>query len=229
MFPRRAADGRGAPVRARGARHRRCPATAVFDDVERLVRNLIAMNGILRDREHASIRLVMNPDRMVVKEAMRTFTYLNLYGYLTDAVVVNRVFPDGRRASTSPTGATAAGAAGATSGGVRPGAGPARRRTSSDEVVGPEMLDRLGDEMFAGVEPAARAARELTQELTVGNGSATLRLDLPFAEQGDIEAEEDRPGADRRASTARSARWCCRRPWATTVPPVRRCATARST
>ena len=35
----------------------------------------------------------MNPDRMVVKEAMRTFTYLNLYGYLTDAVVVNRVLP----------------------------------------------------------------------------------------------------------------------------------------
>ena len=36
----------------------------------------------------------MNPDRMVIKEAQRTFTYLNLYGYLTDAVVVNRVFPE---------------------------------------------------------------------------------------------------------------------------------------
>ena len=36
----------------------------------------------------------MTPDRMVVAEAMRTFTYLNLYGYLTDAVVVNRVFPE---------------------------------------------------------------------------------------------------------------------------------------
>ena len=35
----------------------------------------------------------MNPDRMVIGEAMRTFTYLNLYGYLTDAVVVNRLFP----------------------------------------------------------------------------------------------------------------------------------------
>src|SRR3954453_6162228 len=69
------------------------PGEAVFDDVERLVSNLVAMNVILRDRSHTSIRLVMNPDRMVIKEAMRTFTYLNLYGYLTDAVVVNRVFP----------------------------------------------------------------------------------------------------------------------------------------
>ena len=40
------------------------------------------------------MRLVMTPDRMVVDEARRTFTYLNLYGYLTDAVVVNRVFPE---------------------------------------------------------------------------------------------------------------------------------------
>ena len=36
----------------------------------------------------------MNPDRMVVRESMRTFTYLNLYGYLTDAVVVNRILPE---------------------------------------------------------------------------------------------------------------------------------------
>ena len=66
------------------------PGDAVFDDVERLARNLVAMNGILRDRTRTTIRLVMSPDRMVVKEAMRTFTYLNLYGYLTDAVIVNR-------------------------------------------------------------------------------------------------------------------------------------------
>ena len=51
------------------------------------------MNEILRDRERATVRLVMNPDKMVIGEAMRTFTYLNLYGYLTDAVIVNRVFP----------------------------------------------------------------------------------------------------------------------------------------
>ena len=74
-----------------------CRAEDVFTEVQRLVRNLIAMNEILRDRGHASIRLVMNPDRMVIREAQRTFTYLNLYGYLTDAVVVNRVFPRGGR------------------------------------------------------------------------------------------------------------------------------------
>ena len=70
------------------------PSEAVFADVKRLSESLIALNEILRDRERASVRLVMNPDRMVIGEAMRTFTYLNLYGYLTDAVVVNRIFPE---------------------------------------------------------------------------------------------------------------------------------------
>ncbi|MGH2883065.1 MAG: ArsA family ATPase, partial [Solirubrobacteraceae bacterium] len=71
------------------------PSRAVFADIERLSQNLIAMNEILRDRTRSTIRLVMNPDKMVIGEAMRTFTYLNLYGYLTDAVIVNRLFPAG--------------------------------------------------------------------------------------------------------------------------------------
>ena len=45
------------------------PGDAVLEDVQRLARNLIAMNEILRDREHASLRLVMNPERMVIEEA----------------------------------------------------------------------------------------------------------------------------------------------------------------
>ena len=103
------------------------PGEDVFGEVQRLVRNLIAMNEILRDREHASIRLVMNPDRMVIREAQRTFTYLNLYGYLTDAVVVNRVFPEEVAGGyfgawrAQPERAPARGPRG-----LRPGAGAAR-------------------------------------------------------------------------------------------------------
>ena len=70
------------------------PDEKVIGEVQRLVGNLVAMHELLRDASRVSMRLVMTPDRMVVAEAMRTYTYLNLYGYLTDAVVVNRVFPD---------------------------------------------------------------------------------------------------------------------------------------
>ncbi len=177
---------------ARGCSTCRCPGEAVFDDVERLVRNLVAMNAILRDRVHTSIRLVMNPDRMVVKEAMRTFTYLNLYGYLTDAVVVNRVLPRGgrrrllRRLARAPAGAHGAGALR-----LRARPDPDRAVLRRSEVIG------RGDARPARRRAVRRAPTptrvlhdELTQELTAENGRATLRLPLPFAERGDIELKK---------------------------------------
>src|ERR671936_2505936 len=133
------------------------PSEAVFDDVQRLVHNLVAMNGILRDRTATSLRLVMNPDRMVIREAMRTFTYLNLYGYLTDAVVVNRMFPeevDGGyfsawRAVQQEHMEL-----------VSSAFSPVPILTApffEQEVVGPEMLDRLGDQLFDGADERAPA------------------------------------------------------------------------
>jgi arsenite-transporting ATPase len=166
------------------------PTERVFDDVERLVTNLGSMNGILRDRSTTSIRLVMNPDRMVIREAMRTYTYLNLYGYLTDAVVVNRVFPEeagdgyfaGWRALQQEQMEL-----------VRSAFAPVPILTApylEQEVVGGEMLDRLGDEIFDGGDAAALLHDDLSQELVSDNGSATLRLAVPFAAKGDIDLKK---------------------------------------
>jgi arsenite-transporting ATPase len=162
------------------------PDAEVFDDAQRLVRNLIALNEILRDRDRASIRLVMNPDRMVIKEAQRTFTYLNLYGYLTDAVVVNRLFPDEladgyfgdwrqRQAERLAE--------------VEEGFAPVPVFTSryfEQEVIGPRMLDRLGSEIFGERSPADLMHAELAQELTSSNGRATLRIAVPFGDRRDL-------------------------------------------
>jgi arsenite/tail-anchored protein-transporting ATPase len=162
------------------------PSDAVFDDVQRLVRNLVAMNEILRDRTATSIRLVMSPDRMVIREAMRTFTYLNLYGYLTDAVIVNRVFPEevahgyfaAWRAHQQEQMEL-----------VRSAFAPVPILSCpyfECEVIGASMLDRLAGETFGELEPDAVLHEELSQELVASNGSATLRLPIPFADKADI-------------------------------------------
>jgi arsenite-transporting ATPase len=161
------------------------PSEAVFADIQRLSQNLIAMNEILRDRQHSTVRLVMNPDRMVIGEAMRTFTYLNLYGYLTDAVVVNRVFP-------SEVGDYFAGWRKVQEEHlelVRSAFAPVpvlQAPYFDREVLGAEMLDRLASELFDGHAAEGVLHDTLTQQLDVGDGSATLRLALPFARKGDI-------------------------------------------
>jgi arsenite/tail-anchored protein-transporting ATPase len=161
------------------------PGEEVLDDVHRLVRSLIAMNEILRDTERVSVRLVMTPDRMVIDEARRTFTYLNLYGYLTDAVVVNRVFPpevgpyfEGWRARQQAHLQEVVDAFGPV---------PVLRAPFfPDEVAGPAALDRLSEALFDGGCPSALLHSTLSQELVVQPDAATLRLDLPFAHKDEI-------------------------------------------
>ncbi|MGH2987586.1 MAG: ArsA family ATPase, partial [Solirubrobacterales bacterium] len=180
------------------------PEAEVFDDAQRLVRNLIALNEILRDRDRASIRLVMNPDRMVIKEAQRTFTYLNLYGYLTDAVVVNRLFPDEladgyfgdwRRRQAQRLAE------------VDEGFAPVPVLTSryfEQEVMGPRMLDRLGAELFGERSPAELMHTELAQELSSINGRATLKIPVPFGDKRDLALKK--VGAELVVSVGRQKR-----------------------
>lgn len=161
------------------------PGDDALDDVQQLTRNLIAMNEILRDHERVSVRLVMNPDRMVVDEARRTFTYLNLYGFLTDAVVVNRVFPEGVGAYFDAWRARQERQIADVESAFAPV--PVLRAPYFDEeVVGPEMLDRLGEELFDGHDVADVLHCRLSHELVVQRDSATLRVDLPLAEKGRI-------------------------------------------
>ena len=167
------------------------PSQAVFADIQRLSKNLIEMNEILRDRERCTVRLVMNPDKMVIGEAMRTFTYLNLYGYLTDAVIVNRIFPSEvgdyfagwRRMQEEHLEL------------VRSAFAPVPVLCApyfDTEVLGGEMLDRLRDALFGSGEhdPAAVLHDSLSQELKVSDDGAELRLTLPFARKGDISLKK---------------------------------------
>ena len=167
------------------------PGEEVLAEVNGLVRNLIAMNDILRDSDSASIRLVMNADRMVIKEAQRTFTYLNLYGYLTDAVVVNRLFPD--EVSDGYFGPWRKRQAERLNE-IEDGFAPVpvlEARYFADEVVGPKMLDRLGEELFAEQDVAALLLREQAHEFSEGpNGDTTLRIRVPFAERSQVSLKQ---------------------------------------
>jgi arsenite/tail-anchored protein-transporting ATPase len=57
-------------------------------------------------------------------------------------------------------------------------------------VLGDEMLDRLAGAVFDGQDPAAVLHDRLSQELVTDNGTATLRVDVPFAERGDLSLKK---------------------------------------
>src|SRR5207248_10213009 len=66
----------------------------VFAAIGRLYDRLDGVRELLTDPARTSVRLVVNPERMVIAEARRTATYLSLFGYRVDAVIANRLLPE---------------------------------------------------------------------------------------------------------------------------------------
>jgi arsenite-transporting ATPase len=189
VFPQRSRLMDAARPLARAMLDVSLPGDAVMAEIESLTRNLIAMNEILRDHEHVSLRLVMTPDRMVIDEARRTFTYLNLYGFLTDAVVVNRVFPEQVGDYFGPWRVKQQEHLAA----VRDAFAPLPVLCApyfAREVIGADPLDDLAGALFAEHEPAAVLHRTVTQDLVMDSGGARLRLELPFAEKGKVALKQ---------------------------------------
>ncbi len=69
------------------------PTDAYFAAVQGLFNNLEGVDQLLRDPGVTSVRLVTNPEKMVVRETQRAFMYFCMYGMTTDAVIINRLLP----------------------------------------------------------------------------------------------------------------------------------------
>ncbi|MEL6657355.1 MAG: TRC40/GET3/ArsA family transport-energizing ATPase [Bacteroidota bacterium] len=70
------------------------PLDKGLEEMDELFNKLEKIQQVFLDPEVASIRIVTNPERMVIKEARRAYTYLQLYGYNVDGVVINRILPE---------------------------------------------------------------------------------------------------------------------------------------
>jgi arsenite-transporting ATPase len=162
------------------------PERDVFDSVEDLVQQLARLHGVLSDRELASVRLVVNPEKMVIRETQRTFTYLNLYGYVTDAVVCNRVLPaivgDAYFARWKK----------AQEGYLRlideafaplPVLSVPLLR---DEVTGLEALREMAGHIFGDDDPTRIYYPTVAHEVRTEDGGFVLSLGAPFATKDDI-------------------------------------------
>jgi len=163
------------------------PSDEVFDSIQVGLNRLQRLHRILADAKTASIRLVVNPEKMVIKEAQRTYTYLGLYGYMTDLVVCNRVYPESVQdsyfagwkdiqqkymavieESFAPL--------------------PIRRIPLFDqEVVGMEMLGRMAGVLFGDDDPAAVMYTGKAQTITKRDGEYILSVPLPLASKEAID------------------------------------------
>ncbi len=163
------------------------PGSEVFNQAEDLVRQLGRLRDLLADRQRASVRLVLNPERMVIREAQRTLTYLTLYGYGTDLVICNRVLPDSVQdayftawhesqkkhlqfihEAFSPL--------------------PIREvPLFPQEAVGFEMLQQTGAALFGEEDPLTLYYDGQSHSVQREDGGYVLDIELPFGQKGNID------------------------------------------
>ena len=163
------------------------PQDRLFGAVDDLYRNLEGVRDILRDVGTTSVRLVVNAEKMVIAEARRTYTYLNLFGYHVDAVVVNRLLPQEvtdpwferwKALQAEHLKTVEQGFAGV----------PILKAPLFDEeVVGLDALDRLAGAVYA--DRAADAVYRQTEPLRFDRTDEgyTMSLTLPFVGKGEVD------------------------------------------
>lgn len=157
------------------------PDDEVFAAVRELFAKLEEMRDILTDPATSSVRLVLNPEKMVIKESQRTFTYLNLYGYATDLVVCNRVLPDAVNDSYFEAWKETQARHYQQ---VEEGFAPLpilKAPLMEEEVVGLAMLERFGEALYGALDPTAVLYQGQIHHIGQEDGQYVLTLTVPFA------------------------------------------------
>lgn len=162
---------------------------AVFDAVARFYDRLDGIREILSDSDVTTARLVMNPEKMVISEARRTYTYLSLFGYAVDSAIVNRVLPD---TVSDPYFARWHEIQAGHLRDIHEGfAGTDIRelRLFEEEMVGPELLRVVAEELYGDTDPTHKLseAQPLRIESADAGGDVELIMSVPFVERTDVD------------------------------------------
>ena len=169
------------------------PRDMVFAEFDALVKRLNALQKILRDREITSMRIVTTPERIVLQEARRNFTWICEYDFGVDAVYVNKIYPDeamrgyfdGWRQMQEESLRIAAESF------------PGRKHFSlllqEEEIRGVEALAAAAQEMYGQDDPAEVFCREEAFRMTYDahTGLRSLIVALPYAAREEIRAEKE--------------------------------------
>ena len=163
------------------------PPDSYFANIRNLFDKLAGVDELMEDPQVTSVRLVTNPEKMVLRETQRAFVYFSLHGLTVDGIIVNRVLPETIKDSFfaewresqqrvlaeidayfSPV--------------------PVRHvPLFTHEVLGAERLQELARALYADDEdPAAVTRTEAPYSFTKRDGHYEVQLQLPFAMKGEV-------------------------------------------
>ncbi|HKV48359.1 MAG TPA: TRC40/GET3/ArsA family transport-energizing ATPase [Candidatus Acidoferrales bacterium] len=163
------------------------PTDNYFVNIRNLFEKLEGVDDLMEDPKTTSVRLVTNPEKMVLRETERAFVYFSLHGLTVDTVVVNRLLPsDVTDAWFTAWHKSQEGILHEIEEYFAPV--PVKRvPLFEQEVLGKERLERLASLLYpAGEDPAAVTRTEKPYTFEKSDGHYQVRILLPFAAKGDV-------------------------------------------
>lgn len=162
------------------------PQEDYFNNLQDLHHKLEGIDKLLADPKVTTVRLVTNPEKMVLKETQRAFTFFCLHGLTVDAVIVNRILPDEVRdkffsdwRQTQERWVL----------NIEDFFAPVpvwRVPLFANEVLGAERLRTVAKVLFGDRDPAQRFYDQAPYRFRKVNGNYQLVLRLPFVTAKDV-------------------------------------------
>jgi arsenite-transporting ATPase len=163
------------------------PGEDYFDAVELLFQRLQGVDEILVDPKTTTVRLVTNPEKIVLKETQRAFMYFSLYKMSTDAIIMNRILPQSIHDDYFDD--------------WRERQGEYIRQAETyfspiplfpvnlfrGEILGTDRLASLAQEIYGDRDPLERFFDGEPYSLVKVNGKYQLTIKLPFIEKKDVD------------------------------------------
>ncbi len=164
------------------------PSKEVMESISDIKDNMERVRAVLEDPQQTTVRLVLNPEQMVIKETMRAYTYLCLYNKNVEALVVNRVLPEDvgeggffkdklkeQEANMEL---------------IHHAFDPMEIKTCAmmaTELRGLEKLDTMADMIYGSEDPIRVYSAHSPMAFEGADGRYRLILHMPFVESKDVE------------------------------------------
>ena len=163
------------------------PQDEVFTTAQTVFESIEGVKELMSDPAVTSARLVVNPEKMVIDEARRTYSYLGLFGYGVDGVIVNRVLPQEvadpyfERWRAIQKGHLDT---------VEDAFAEVPRlhlRLFDDEMVGVDRLRFMAGELYGERDPIADFTATHPFLIIEADGGLAMEMDIPFVEKTDLD------------------------------------------
>ena len=163
------------------------PEDKVFEAAQSVFEGIEQVKELLSNPKVTAARLVVNPEKMVIDEARRTYTYLGLFGYGVDGVVVNRVLPDEVNDPYFDKWRSIQAGHLATVDEAFAEVPRLRLRLFDDEMVGVGRLREMAAELYREVDPVADFEAVSPFKMTEEGSDVVVEMGVPFASKDELD------------------------------------------